>query len=392
MLSGSLELRWADQVAVLGAGEAFVVPAGVPHGARALDAGCELLECYAPPATPPVPRLRGPPHDDHGCPFGPRHLRPVRRRRLGAAHGRTDDVAYQPLRRARGRQLRQGERPEVDLAVAAARRAFDETRWPTAAAPVRATVLRRAAELLRERADMMGRRISLELGKPISLARNEVLLTADVFDYYAALTVDVRGEAISQHTPKALGLVLNEPVGVVAMITPWNFPLLLLSWKVAPAIAAGCTMIAKPASLTPGSALDLAGVLADAGLPARRVQRHHGQRRRGRHGARLPSRRRQDRLHRLHRGRTAGHDRRGHEHQEGHPRARREVAEHRVRRCRPRAGRARGVLGNLLQHRTGVPGGEPAAGAARGARRVRRRAARDDDDEPSGRPARGEPP
>jgi acyl-CoA reductase-like NAD-dependent aldehyde dehydrogenase len=166
-----------------------------------------------------------------------------------------------------GRYAKAGAR-EVDLAVAAARRAFDESPWPTAPATTRATILRRTAELLRERADVIGRRISLELGKPISLARNEVLLTADVFDYYGALTLDVRGEAVSQHTPKALGLILHEPVGVVAMITPWNFPLLLLSWKVAPAIAAGCTMVAKPASLTPGGALDLATVLADAGLPA----------------------------------------------------------------------------------------------------------------------------
>lgn len=156
---------------------------------------------------------------------------------------------------------------EVDLAVAAARRAFDDSPWPTAPASTRAAILHRAAALLRERADTMGRRISLELGKPISLARNEVLLTADVFDYYAGLSLDVRGESVSQHTPKALGLILHEPVGVVAMITPWNFPLLLLSWKVAPALAAGCTMVAKPASLTPGGALDLATLLADAGLP-----------------------------------------------------------------------------------------------------------------------------
>ena len=224
---------------------------------------------------------------------------------------------------------------------------------------------------------MIGRRISLELGKPISLARNEVLLTADVFDYYAALTVDVRGEAISQHTPKALGLVLNEPVGVVAMITPWNFPLLLLSWKVAPAIAAGCTMVAKPASLTPGSALDLAGVLADAGLPAGVYNVITGSG--AEVGMALASHPGVDKIA------FTGSTEVGQQvmtaaatHQEGHPRARREVAEHRVRRRRPRAGRARGVLGNLLQHRTGVPGGQPAAGAARGARRVRRRAARDD--------------
>jgi acyl-CoA reductase-like NAD-dependent aldehyde dehydrogenase len=128
-------------------------------------------------------------------------------------------------------------------------------------------VLDRAAALLRERADALGRQITLELGKPIALARTEVLLTADLFEYYGALARTLRGEAVSQHTPDALGLVLREPVGVVAMITPWNFPLLGLAWKVGPAIAAGCTMIAKPAPETPGPALDLAIVLQDAGLP-----------------------------------------------------------------------------------------------------------------------------
>ena len=156
---------------------------------------------------------------------------------------------------------------DLDLAVSAARAAFDDTDWSTLAAPKRAALLRKTSELLLERADEIGRGICLELGKPISLARNEVVLAAEVFEYYAALTLDQRSELVSRHTPNALGLVLKEPVGVVAMITPWNFPLLLLTWKVAPALAAGCTMIAKPASLTPGSALDLAEVLRDAGVP-----------------------------------------------------------------------------------------------------------------------------
>ncbi|HEX5496239.1 MAG TPA: aldehyde dehydrogenase family protein [Mycobacteriales bacterium] len=161
-----------------------------------------------------------------------------------------------------------GTAADVDAAVAAARRAFDDSPWATGPARERAAIMRRAAGLLRDRAERIGLRISLELGKPIRLARGEVQLTADVLDYYAALATDLRGEAISAHTPDALGLILHEPVGVVAMITPWNFPLLGLAWKVAPALAAGCTMVTKPASLTPSPALELAGVLADAGLPA----------------------------------------------------------------------------------------------------------------------------
>ncbi|MBI2242964.1 MAG: aldehyde dehydrogenase [Nocardioides sp.] len=180
--------------------------------------------------------------------------------------GRTSERTSPGDGRLVGRYAR-GDGADVDLAVAAARRAFDEGPWPTIDATKRAAIMRRAADLLRERADTIGRRIALELGKPISMARNEVVLTAEVFDYYAALALDQRGELISQHTASALGMIVKEPVGVVGMITPWNFPLLLLSWKVAPALAAGCTMVAKPASLTPGSTLDLASVLADAGVP-----------------------------------------------------------------------------------------------------------------------------
>jgi acyl-CoA reductase-like NAD-dependent aldehyde dehydrogenase len=157
---------------------------------------------------------------------------------------------------------------DVDRAVAAARAAFDSPNWATAPARTRSLVLSKAAVLLREREDSMARRISDELGKPIRFARAEVQQTAEVFEYYAALALDLRGEAISQHTPNALGLILREPIGVVAMITPWNFPLALLGWKVGPALAAGCTIVTKPASLTPGPALELANVLAEAGLPS----------------------------------------------------------------------------------------------------------------------------
>jgi acyl-CoA reductase-like NAD-dependent aldehyde dehydrogenase len=185
---------------------------------------------------------------------------------VAGADGRSSERTSPADGRVVGRYARGGA-ADVERAVAAARRAFDDSPWPTAPAKTRSSVLLRAAELLRERVDAVARRITLELGKPIRLARTEVLVTAEVFEYYAALGQDMRGELVSQHTPDALGLVLREPVGVVAMITPWNFPLLLLAWKVGPAIAAGCTMVVKPASLTPGSALDLAAILQDAGAP-----------------------------------------------------------------------------------------------------------------------------
>jgi acyl-CoA reductase-like NAD-dependent aldehyde dehydrogenase len=189
----------------------------------------------------------------------------------GRSQPAADGATFERLSPSDGTQVGRyamGHETDVDNAVRAARRAFDETTWPTLSAGKRAAILRRTAELLRDRSETIGLQITRELGKPRKLARTEVLLTADVFEYYAALVLDVRSDLISRHDPNAIGLVLQEPVGVVAAITPWNFPLLLLSWKVAPALAAGCTVVSKPASTTPGSALDLAGVLQDAGLPA----------------------------------------------------------------------------------------------------------------------------
>lgn len=156
---------------------------------------------------------------------------------------------------------------DAERAIRAARRAFDETSWPTGPAAQRATILRRAADLIRERRDDLARSISEELGRPISQSSGEVLSTASLFEYYAGKTLDLRGDAITAQNPNALGLILKEPVGVVAMITPWNFPLSLIGWKVGPAIAAGCTMVSKPSHYTPGAALLLAEILAEAGLP-----------------------------------------------------------------------------------------------------------------------------
>ncbi len=157
---------------------------------------------------------------------------------------------------------------DTQRAILAARRAFDETTWPTSPAADRARILRKAADLLVERADAFATCIAAEVGKPKSMALAEVMATADVFQLFAAKALNLKGESFTQQLPDAIGIVAHEPVGVVAIITPWNFPLLLISWKVGPAIAAGCTMVAKPSHYTPGSTLMLAGLLADAGLPA----------------------------------------------------------------------------------------------------------------------------
>ncbi|GIW13693.1 MAG: hypothetical protein KatS3mg062_1132 [Tepidiforma sp.] len=156
---------------------------------------------------------------------------------------------------------------DAQRAILAARRAFDETSWPTSPAADRARILRKAADLLAERADAFATCIAAEVGKPKTMALAEVMATVDVFQLFAAKALNLKGESFTQQIPDAVGIVVHEPVGVVGIITPWNFPLLLISWKIGPAIAAGCTMVAKPSHYTPGSTLMLAGLLAEAGLP-----------------------------------------------------------------------------------------------------------------------------
>ncbi|MCL4232160.1 MAG: aldehyde dehydrogenase family protein [Dehalococcoidia bacterium] len=156
---------------------------------------------------------------------------------------------------------------DAQKAIEAARRTFDKGAWSNSAAAERARILRRAADMVLERADELTTCLANEVGKPKTMAMVEVAGTAEVFQYYAGKALDLKGESITQQLPDSVGLVVHEPVGVVGIITPWNFPLLLISWKIGPAIAAGCTMVAKPSHFTPGSTLLLAGILAEAGLP-----------------------------------------------------------------------------------------------------------------------------
>ncbi len=156
---------------------------------------------------------------------------------------------------------------DVERAVSVARKTFDDGRWSGAPAKVRAAILRKTADALRARLDDFAGNLVAEVGKPISAAKGEVHGAADVLEYYAALALDLHGEAYSAQAADALGLVLREPVGVVGVIIPWNFPLVLACWKLGPALAAGCTIVLKPSHLTAGSSLLLARALTDSGLP-----------------------------------------------------------------------------------------------------------------------------
>jgi len=160
-----------------------------------------------------------------------------------------------------------GDGTDAARAIVSTRRAFDHGPWSHSTARERHDVLTRAAQILGERADALADRMVLESGKPINLARGEVLGAIKTFEYYAGLALASEGEAISERTPGAIGMVLREPVGVAAFITAWNFPLLGVACKLAPAIAAGCVVIAKPSHMCSGPAMLLAQIMTDAGLP-----------------------------------------------------------------------------------------------------------------------------
>lgn len=156
---------------------------------------------------------------------------------------------------------------DVDRAVRAARRAFDEDGWPQTAAVVRAGMLRRLADLIEEHADELATTQIHENGKLIGEMTGGAYAMATHARFVAGLAETMGGSSI-QGVPGFTTFTVREPVGVVAAITPWNSPLTLLSWKLFPALAAGCTLVIKPSEVTPTSTLRLAELCMEAGFPA----------------------------------------------------------------------------------------------------------------------------
>jgi aldehyde dehydrogenase (NAD+) len=160
-----------------------------------------------------------------------------------------------------------GER-DVDAAVGAARKAFEAGAWAEMSAAGRGKILWRIADLIDQHNEELGTLETLDNGKPIFEAQQvDMPMVAEVFRYYAGWATKIHGETVPVRGP-FLHYTLREPVGVVGAIVPWNFPLLLASWKVAPALAAGNTAVLKPAPWTPLTALRLAELAQEAGLPA----------------------------------------------------------------------------------------------------------------------------
>ena len=155
---------------------------------------------------------------------------------------------------------------EVDAAIAAARRAFDEGGWPQTTAQERGRILFRIAEKLRAEAPLLAELESRNSGKPIVEAEFDIADAATCFEYYGGLATKVSG-TVNPVPDNALSLSMKEPVGVAGQIIPWNYPLLMAAWKLAPALAAGCTCVLKPAEQTPLTALRLAAWLPELGVP-----------------------------------------------------------------------------------------------------------------------------
>src|SRR6266516_3998694 len=155
---------------------------------------------------------------------------------------------------------------DVDAAVAAARRAFDEGPWPRMKPAERAAVLRRVAAAIREQADDFIGLECLDIGMPIRQMRGLAARAAENFDYFAEVICALHGDAY-QVGGEFLNYTIHKPVGVAGLITPWNAPLMLSTWKIAPCLAAGNTCVLKPAEWSPLTATRLAEAMADVGLP-----------------------------------------------------------------------------------------------------------------------------
>lgn len=157
---------------------------------------------------------------------------------------------------------------DAEAAIATAREAFNDGRWSQLSGKARATVLLKVADLIEANADRMALIETLESGKPITQARGEVSGAADLWRYAASLARTLHGDSHNSLGQDMLAVVLKEPIGVVSIITPWNFPFWILSQKLPFALAAGCTCVVKPSELTPSTTVMLGELLAEAGLPA----------------------------------------------------------------------------------------------------------------------------
>ena len=194
-------------------------------------------------------------------------------------------------------EVPEADEKDVDRAVAAAKAAFNSGAWPQTTAQDRGRILFRLAERIRKEAAHLADLECRNSGKPIVEAEYDIADAATCFEYYGGMATKVLGH-VNPVPDNALSLSLREPIGIAAQIIPWNYPLLMAAWKLAPAIAAGCCCVLKPAEQTPLTALEFAGISHRRRIAARSRQHHHRVRRRRRRAAGKASRRKQSRVHR----------------------------------------------------------------------------------------------
>jgi phenylacetaldehyde dehydrogenase len=165
-------------------------------------------------------------------------------------------------------QVAEGDAVDIDRAVAAARRAFEDGPWGKMTAADRSTLIWKLADLIEEHTEELATLETLDNGKPIVAARrDDVGGTVAYFRYYAGWPTKIQGDTVPVSVPDMFNYTLRQPVGVVGQIIPWNYPLMMSAWKLAPALAAGCTIVLKPAEQTPLSALLLGELIQRAGIP-----------------------------------------------------------------------------------------------------------------------------
>lgn len=191
---------------------------------------------------------------------------------MDSASGKTFET-YNPATGEVLSNVAEGDKADVDLAVNAARKAFDDNAWTKMTASERGRLIWKLGDLIDANREELAQLESLDNGKPVAVAAAaDVALAAEMFRYMAGWTTKLEGNTLSLSVPYMPGsqfhaYTLRESVGVVGQIIPWNFPLLMAAWKLAPALATGCTSVLKPAEQTPLSALRLGELILEAGIP-----------------------------------------------------------------------------------------------------------------------------
>jgi acyl-CoA reductase-like NAD-dependent aldehyde dehydrogenase len=200
-----------------------------------------------------------------GAPFKGRHL--IAGEWRASADGASFD-RFSPSHGVLVSKSAKGGEADAEAAIAAARAAFDSGAWSRISGKARAAFLLKVADRIEANVERIALIETLESGKPITQAQGEIAGAADLWRFAASLARTMHGDSHNTLGPDMLGVVLKEPIGVVSIITPWNFPFWILSQKLPFALAAGCTCVVKPSELTPSTTVMMGELLLEAGLPA----------------------------------------------------------------------------------------------------------------------------